>query len=343
VNEIRSVQKTGGSTLTVSLPKDWAVRYGIDKGSRIAITENDDGSISIYPVEANRPTSGTSVIAIGHDIGMLPRRIIASYIMGFDTIILSSGRIETEQRSRIFEIIKDLMGLEVVREDSGSIELKQMLDPTGLPLPSAISRMSLLAESMIRDLTQALETGDEKLLSDLITRESHVDRLYWFIVREINCGIKDHRFAKSIDMDVGLATCYLAVARNIERICDHIENVARRQIEIPKRACQKSLVGLSKLCLDIFSRSVRAFIKRDERAAAEILTEVDRHREEYAVSTFSEISRSATKTVLAGFMLMAESLHRIVSYSQDIAEVTVDRVIVSKRSREARESSSGSR
>ena len=332
MNEIRSVQKTGGSTLTVSLPKDWAQKYGVDKGSKIAITENDDGSISIYPFEAGRPAMASSSITLNDDMEMLPRRIIASYVMGFNTITLYSDRIETEQRARVFDIIKDLMGLEVVREDSQSIELKQMLDPTGLTLPSAISRMALLAESMIRDLRQALESQNEKVLDDLITRESHVDRLYWFIVRQINCGIRNHRFAKAIEMDLGLATCYLAVARNIERICDHVENVARRQLETPGKACHRSILTLSHLCSEIFSKSIRAFIKRDDAAAGEILREVDRHREEYAVSSFSEISRSATKTELASYMLMAESLHRIVSYSQDIAEVTVDSVMANPSS-----------
>jgi phosphate uptake regulator len=319
---------TGGSTFTVSLPKDWAERSGIRKGSRILMSEKEDGSIIIYPLDRKPSDQRQKVISLDDDLSLLSRKVIASYIMGFDTIIIKSGGFGSEQRTHIFKLVEGLMGLEVIREDSQSIEIRQMLDPTQLTIPSALSRLNLLAESMIRDLPTALSAANRTLLSDIIIRESHVDKIHWFLLRQINYGIIDHRFSDNVDLDIHLATCYLSVARNIERICDHVENVAQLMLELPKTSSfSSSLVEMSTLCADLFSRSMRSFLKSDIDMARKVLLEVDRHMEDYAISAFTDISKGRKRSQVLSFMLAAESLHRIISYSQDIAEITVDSVL----------------
>lgn len=319
---------TGGSTFTVSLPKDWAERSGVGKGSRIVMSEKDDGSISIYPFDRRPSDQRVKDLGLGGDMDLISREVIASYIMGFDTILLKSSRIDAETRTRVFQLVEGLMGLEVVREDSESIEIKQMLDPTQLTIPSALSRLALLAESMIRDLPRAFEDANRTLLADIVTREAHADRIHWYIVRQINYGIIDHRFSKSVDLNIRLATCFLAVARNIERICDHVENAACQILDLPKNyAAPSSLVELATLCSDIFSRGSRSFLMGDLKLAQEVLLEVDRHMEEYAISTFEDVTKGRKRSQVMKTILAAESLHRIVSYSQDIAELTVDSII----------------
>lgn len=328
MEEVRSVQMTGGSTFTVSLPKDWADGAGVRKGSRIVMVENDDGSISIFPMDRRPSDQRNRIIPLDDEMSIISRKVIASYVMGFDSIVLGGSPIDAETRTRIFELVEGLMGLEVVREDSKSIEIKQMLDPTQLTVPSALQRLSLLADSMVRDLPKAMEDGDQGLLSDIIARESHVDRIHWFLVRQINYGIIDHRFSKSVDLDIRLATCYLSVARNIERICDHVENAARLVLQLPRSSTPpKVVIDLANRCSDIFSRSSRSFIKGDIEAAQEVLMEVDRHREEYAISTFAEVTRGRKRSHVLNAMLAAESLHRMISYSQDIAELAVDSIL----------------
>jgi len=327
MEEVRSVQMTGGSTLTISLPKDWADRSGLRKGSRVVISEKDDGTIGIYPMDTKPQDQRVKTLPLEGDLSLLARKIIASYIMGFDTIVLKSDRIDSQHRTKAFELAEDLMGLEVVREDSKSIEIKQMLDPRQLTIASALSRLALLAESMMQDLSRAISEGDGVVLRDLITRESHADRIHWFIVRQINYAILDHRFARSVELDIRLATCYLGAARNIERICDHIENVARYMMELGPGSLPTSLIDLAKSCSDIFSRAMRSFVRKDIKAAEMILTEVDQHKEQYAMSAFSDVSKAPTRRGPVIPMLMAESFHRIISYSQDIAEMTVDALL----------------
>ena len=47
--EQRKLQVTGGSTFILSLPKDWAVRNELKRGSSMIVREEDDGSLSVSP------------------------------------------------------------------------------------------------------------------------------------------------------------------------------------------------------------------------------------------------------------------------------------------------------
>ena len=45
--EQRKLQVTGGSTFILSLPKDWATKNELKRGSAMMVREEDDGSLSI--------------------------------------------------------------------------------------------------------------------------------------------------------------------------------------------------------------------------------------------------------------------------------------------------------
>ncbi|MFG1530255.1 MAG: hypothetical protein AAFA34_03150, partial [Thermoplasmata archaeon] len=47
----RRIQKTGGSTFIVSLPKSWVVGRGLGSGDVLYFRPAADGSLSVYPEE----------------------------------------------------------------------------------------------------------------------------------------------------------------------------------------------------------------------------------------------------------------------------------------------------
>ena len=55
--ETRKVQLAGGSTYTVSLPKQWAIEHGIEAGARVHLTLLDDGSLLVRPDHENGDAS----------------------------------------------------------------------------------------------------------------------------------------------------------------------------------------------------------------------------------------------------------------------------------------------
>lgn len=45
--ETRKVQLAGGSTYTVSLPKQWAEEHGVEAGAQLLVAPHDDGSLTV--------------------------------------------------------------------------------------------------------------------------------------------------------------------------------------------------------------------------------------------------------------------------------------------------------
>jgi len=47
--DLRKIQRTSGGTFFVCLPKDWAERNGLDRGTVVSVTETANGSLVINP------------------------------------------------------------------------------------------------------------------------------------------------------------------------------------------------------------------------------------------------------------------------------------------------------
>ncbi|MCH2432290.1 MAG: AbrB/MazE/SpoVT family DNA-binding domain-containing protein, partial [Candidatus Poseidoniia archaeon] len=53
MSESRKLQKTGGSTLIVSLPKKWITENKLKAGSEVRLTELPNSTITIDPNQTN--------------------------------------------------------------------------------------------------------------------------------------------------------------------------------------------------------------------------------------------------------------------------------------------------
>ena len=60
--ESRKLQKTGGSTLIVSLPKKWIKKNKLDAGSEVRLIKQPDGTITIDPGNSNVNKKKSTVI-----------------------------------------------------------------------------------------------------------------------------------------------------------------------------------------------------------------------------------------------------------------------------------------
>ena len=58
--ESRKLQKTGGSTIIVSLPKKWIKKNRLDAGSEVRLTKQPDGTLTIDPVSYTHLTLPTN-------------------------------------------------------------------------------------------------------------------------------------------------------------------------------------------------------------------------------------------------------------------------------------------
>ncbi|MEM2216965.1 MAG: AbrB/MazE/SpoVT family DNA-binding domain-containing protein [Thermofilaceae archaeon] len=151
--QVRNVQKVGYSTFTVSLPKGWAQRQGVKKGSKVVVRELPDGSLvlSIAEREQDLPRRFSANLELSEEEGEveLERGIIALYQAGFDTIRVQapSSSLEVLRKVR-----NRLSGIEVVEEREKFAVLEVVLDYLELGFNRILGRMVALLQSSLENI-----------------------------------------------------------------------------------------------------------------------------------------------------------------------------------------------
>ena len=187
----RKVLEMGGGTLLVSLPKDWARRNGVGKGDTLDVSEFTGRSLIVRPVQDMEDRPREFVVGYpGEDFGQVSNDVTGAYLLGYDTIkVQGKRRISTEDRERLKETIRRLIGLEIMEEDSKKMTLQFLIDPSAIVPEKTVRRMSGILEGMLRDMSEALTEGDGKLMALVSERDDEVDRLYFLLVRATRAAV----------------------------------------------------------------------------------------------------------------------------------------------------------
>src|ERR1051326_8707667 len=119
--EGRKVQKVGTSTLSVSLPTDWAERTGVEKGDILLFEDLRDGSLRVSPSGASGPKASDAVFVVSADLaldrGMLGRIVVGNYVLGRSHLVIKSKtRIRSEQIREVRDAASNLTGMGIMLE-----------------------------------------------------------------------------------------------------------------------------------------------------------------------------------------------------------------------------------
>ncbi|HUV24441.1 MAG TPA: phosphate uptake regulator PhoU [Methanomassiliicoccales archaeon] len=325
--EIRKIQKTGVSTMTVSLPKRWVEEHGIKQGDPVEINILRDGSLSLSSVigEKDEPIRKVVEIEKGELGSHLMRKLIAAYLAGYNIIeVRSTQRLDYELKREVKEFSRLVIGPEVIDETSNSLVLHDLSDPAELPQRKCVRRMHLLVNSMHKDAITAFEENDDDLARDVIDRDLDVDRLYLMVVKQYNLILKDRRISDKIGVDVFEGMNLMLAARLIERIGDHAEKIARTSLirhDEGNDKMRKNLRGLSERAVKILNNAVESLFKGDIDEANLVIDEGGKLVEDCErLKPGRDVKGCATlneNTVL-------DSILRTAMYSIDIAETAIN-------------------
>jgi len=155
--ETRKVQVTGGSTYTVSLPKDWATKNDVSSGSTVEFYAEGD-LLLLTPQTEDGHTRGELDISDLTTDEELRRAVLTMYVSGFDVITLTTDRMTADQRRTVRDATQGLVGLEVIEEMPNQMVLQDLLDSSELSMENAVTRMRLVALTMLEDAVEAVRT-----------------------------------------------------------------------------------------------------------------------------------------------------------------------------------------
>ncbi len=326
--DLRKVQLTGGSSITVTLPKAWVDRVKIKPGDVVGFYDQPDGSLAIHAHAREERAPQKYLIEIEEgDKDFVFRKIVAAYLMGYDAIVLSSKKpIVSAARLAIRDAVRRIIGLEIVDEAPSSITVQDFLDPREFHMEKAVRRMGMLAQAMQDEALAALREPDPDARRSLEDRDGEVDRLYWLVSKQYHAMLRDPAYASKMELTASEALNFLLVARLIERTADHAERVAQEALIVPAgkvpEAFRVRLEKEGRKAADMFRAALAAFMKKDARAANAIIEDAKAF-----LRGQEKLLREATalgSEPVSHLAFIIESIGRTAAYAADVSEVAIN-------------------
>ncbi len=325
--ETRKVQVTGGSTYTVSLPKSWATENDVSAGSTVEFYPEDD-ALLLTPQRDTHRQKGTLDIS-DLEGERLTRAVMTMYVSGFDIITLEAGRITTDQRRAIRDATQGLVGVEVLEETTDSVVIQDLLDSSELSIVNAVTRMRLIAGSMLEDAVRALVENDDDIARDVVERDDDVDRLWLVVSRIFRATLRSPRASEELGVSREDCFDYHSSARQLERVADHavkISKLALKLDDVPAEVADP-LGELHAEAFDIFEKSMDALFADGSddatelgHAALESVLEIDQY-----TRTIDDRLRELDSIEAQSLGLIVDSLSRCADYGGNIAETALQK------------------
>jgi len=321
--ETRKVQVTGGSTYTVSLPKDWATANDVSAGSVVEFHSEED--ILLLSPKSEQEREEGSIEIDGLEGDRLTRAVMTMYVSGFDVINFEASRVTAQQRRTIREATQGLVGLEVIEETGDRVVLQDLLDSSELSVHNAITRMRLVSLTMLTDAVTALVEDDDELAHDVIERDDDVDRLWYMVSRVFRTVLRNPAAATEIGFPRETVFDYQSSARQLERIADHATKIASIALSIGPvtESVAEALSELQTAAVAVPETAMDALLEEDSDEAVSLATNAraDLPDIDERARDVDDAIRDLDDPELAQSLgLVVDSLSRTADYGGNIAE-----------------------
>jgi phosphate uptake regulator len=334
--EPRKVQKVGYSTLSVSLPMQWAKKTGIKKGDVVFLSEENDGALRITPEPNKTEDANIHVVHVDmcDNTKVLARVIVGNYVLGRNLVrVESERRLMREQIEAIRGVTQRLLGIGIIEESDRHLLLQCSIDPKNFPLQTVIKRLNVITSIMFKESMDALMDRDMELAKDAIAREHEADTIFWLLVRLLSSAQQSRVVSEAIGIvDPMEVMEYNQIAWYLEMIGDRVQTIAKSIIAIEERRTDDeeelferlSQIGL--IVYTMFDQAMKSVFDGDIKVASDAVDLYDAvgHEEDSLLKEFQE---KHDPELTAHVNQIAWELRIIAEYSTAIATVSIDKVL----------------
>jgi len=349
----RTVQVTGRDSYIISLPKRWVLSNGLKKGSQLIFKKLADSSLLLVPREVLEAQGRqkeqtlkefTVRITSKDDPTSISRRIMSLYTISADLIQVKykEGDITPAQKASIKNTARMLLGSEIISESSTEIIIQILINRMEFPLEKAVRRMFTIAKSMDAEAVSALKGFDGRLLQEVIDSDQDLDRLSLYAIRQLKYGI-DHNLFREMGLRTSReALGYRILINGLENIGDNAVSTARSILELKRLTDDHVLVLSEPMDEEVFSGvlkchsfghlllddSMKAFFKRDYRLADDVISRFISTGEKFERDSINlMLNKKIDPNLAAVLRLVLYNSKKMMEYSRDIAEVTLNRTV----------------
>ena len=333
--EKRKLMALGKSSIVIAIPKPWLRKSKLEKGDTVHLNIQSDGSLGVYPnsVEDKRNEIDL-IIAEDDNKDVIIRRLISCYLNGFSLVHLSSKNIFSPiQQETIREITRTLY-MRIMKASSKEITIQSTLDESMDSIFSGVERMHTITCSMCADVIESIKNRDKKLAEAVLTFENDVDQFMYFLLRLIRMATQNSSIAHKLGLDMLDCLDVQTLVHRIEKIADHVNNIAINLLPIFDRVGDEQSGVLSilseaaEIAFNSYARAFDSFILRDITNVDEIIdNQKDVDELIYLITPLPFSGKLSERDNLCPICSIRESVSRISEYSGDIAELALDRAL----------------
>jgi len=335
--EIRRLQKIKGGSFTLSLPKSWVEKRKLKSGEQMAVLEEEDGSIRIFPVEMplEKPLEVTLKSKDYPTLRALEYSVGTYYTQGSNKITISSKEtISAEHKKRLKLLRMELPGIEVAQEEANKLSFQVLIDPSIFSLESLIEKTSSFSLHLQEDAVKSLLEYDFRLAAEALERSKEAMRHYRMTIRQVALA----SLSKSIAKKVGVKSCrecitFALVARDLNRVVYHSSSIAEHVLALKQqkknidKEILKIIVEMSAVAYEMQKMSAQAFLKKDVRSAVLAMGKMEkiREKEKVLLTKVMEKIKDVDTAMILG--MITRDLRRIAGYAVAIADDAMNRLL----------------
>jgi len=335
MKEFRRVQRVGHSTLSISLPAEWAKRKNLKRGSSLFFYEESDGSLRLH-IEPQKEEEKVFIIDADRyeEPSILARIVVGNYVLGRNVIkIVSERRLKREQIELIRQVTQRLIGIGIVEESENHLLLQSSINPASFPLSTMMKRLYMVVSTMFKEVKKGIRDGDFELAKDALSREHEADTTYWLINRLLSSAQKSWVVAREIGISDPLEIIHSSyISRFLEMIGDHSENIAKKYTgteEIWGEVSQNILNLLDQidsLAFTMIDKAVESLLVGDVNIAGDAIKMKDivELKEKEFLEALQEHEELKAAPVLRSIVL---DIKMIVEYCSTIAEISINNML----------------
>ena len=349
----RRVQCTGRGSFIISLPKTWVEDIGLSRGSEIAFNIQPDSTLNLIPriimeKEGINDASKPKEYCVTVDPKEPPQSSLlmvrALYTIGADIIRVRFKNIQdvSNYKNDIKKLAREnFLGSEIIDETQDEITLQILIKHSEFPIEKAVRRMAIIAIAANKDAIAALKDRSTSLFDNVISAHNDVNRLGLYIVRQLKYGIE-----RNLYRELGFRTpkeflLYRIAVNDIESIAQNALNIINHLGAIQKlidnetlfikepldEEIYNQLIYFSTQAHQLYDDAIKALFKREYKEAEKLIS-----KRETLCSLENELimlmsSKKLDPNIASGLHLIFDSSRRIMDYSKNMAELTLNRTV----------------
>lgn len=324
---VRKLQLTGGSTYIISLPKLWIKEHTLKPGDEIEILQDNHARLILNPRKKESEERREKKISLNcdkPDINFVTREIISYYMAGYTLLSVYCTKFSSEDREKIKDTIRNrLLGAEIIDEDSNSLTIQFLVNEKELSLTKSISRAANISYNMLKDSFKALLEGDKDLSKEITDRDDDVDRFYFYIVRQLSLSVEYPEIIEEEKYNLTQLVNLYSVAKSIERVSDHSVRIID-QLSIIEKLKEKELYDHGVEVADFYRNSINSFNAKDKDLSHDIINKEFDLLSRNRILSERILNLNYDSKKIGSMLIILDSIRRVIRYSIDIAEATID-------------------